>query len=465
MADYLTRFAADLARLDGVVYGMEREGVPIDLGVCAEIEGRALADAAETRRRLDAYAGERCGRPESEANWNYAKWLIGLLHSPRPHGLGLAPSPYFAKGRCKPGEVTTDARALEYLASVNPDHRAFLNDVRAYRRQQRMAGYARTWIDLAVRHEDGTHRLHPSFGMGDDADDRPGAKTGRFGIKNPPLQQVPRDKRKDPYRLRRAFVAPPGKLLVVADYSQLEVVILAHLCVVLGFGSGLADRLAPGAPDLHSATARYVFGEVLGQPGILSIPVEDVKASKEWGPFRDQIKAVRYGLNYGKGDYGFGNTLFEVDAKGEICGPPLGEERARKLTDALFAFDPEIPAFQAWMKEYAYTHRAAPSLRGRWAPLPGIRGDRWERGRAERQAMNWPMQAGGQEITAAAMLRIAARGLVQTLQVHDEIHVLADEDRAEAVAAEVKDAMEGAFPLRAYLKAEPKAGRNWEECK
>jgi DNA polymerase I-like protein with 3'-5' exonuclease and polymerase domains len=463
---YLARLADSLGDMGGVVYRMERQGVPVDLDVCAEIRDQASLDADRTRTWLDNYVGAYTGRLAWQHNWNYAQWLKDVVHGPRPGGLAIAKSPYWSKGKVRPDEVKLDGRALEYLASTCPEHRQFLNQVRQLRRQQRMATYAQTWINLAIPHKDGTHRLHPAFGMASDFDDRPGARTGRFGIKNPPLQQVPRDKKKDPYRLRRAFVAPPGHLLLVADYSQLEIVILAHLADAL-FGRGLlSSRLRPGSPDLHSATAKYVFGDVLGESGMLTVPVEDVKSHPVYGRFRDLIKAVRYGLNYGKGEWGFGNTLFELDASGDICGPPLGEKRAKTMMEALLSFDPEVAQFQDWVRTFIRKHKAMPSLAGRWFPHPNAAShDQWLANREWRQACNEPMQAGGQEVTAAAMVRLDQAGFTMTLQVHDEIHALVPEDKAEAKAKEMKDIMETAWPLRAYLKAEPKYGLTWESTK
>ena len=466
MVTALDRLDAALAATGRVVYAMERRGVCVDRDVCADIRDKAGADAVESRRWLDGYLGAHTGRLPWRSNWLYSEWLKDAVHGDRPGGLGIQKSPYKSKGKVKPGETCLDSRAIEYLAAVVPEHRAFLNRVRTYRRQLRVAAYAENWLELAVPHPDGTWRLHPAFGMAFDSDNRPGARTGRFGVKNPPLQQVPRDKRKDPYRLRRAFVAPPGKRLLVMDYGQLEVVILAHLSAVL-FGKGLlAARLEPGQPDLHSATARYVFGEVLGERGILDVPVGDIKAHPVYGRFRDLIKAIRYGLNYGKGEWGFGNTLFEVDANGEIAGPPLGEDRARGMIQALLAFDPEIKEFQDWARAYITKHHGMPSLAGRWIPLPDAGSeDEWKRNRAWRQACNFPMQAGGQEITAKAMVDLDAAGFDLVLQVHDELHAWVDEDRADLECHNMKTIAESAWPLRAYLKAEPKHGASWEGCK
>lgn len=471
----LSEYGERLRSLGRVVWRMESRGVPVDLEVCREISAKARADAAESLAWLNGYVGAYTGRvlthetdkgSKAGYNWNYADWLVEVLHGGPGRGLGIRPSKFGAKGEVRDGKITTDATALEWLAATTPEHREFLNRIRAFRRQERMAGYADSWIALAVLHPDGTYRLHPSFGMANDADDRPGARTGRFGLKNPPLQQVPKDKRKDPYRLRRAFVAPPGYVLVVADYSQLEVVILAHLFVRLFGDRSLADRLTPESPDLHSATAKFVFGDTLGNVLMRDMPVGDVKEDPEGGVFRDQIKRVRYGLNYRKGPWGFGNTLFELDNRGEIVGPPLGEERAQVLIDALYRFDPGIPAFHRWVDDYIAENLVMPSLLGRWFPFPDARSsERWRVRRAQRQATNWPMQSGGQEITAAAMIELDRLGFEMTLQVHDELHFLVREDDVARDEPLIRNAMENAVPLDAPLIAKPAHGRNWEEGK
>lgn len=451
-AEYHDRIQ-DLGR---VVYGMERVGVPIDLEVCREIEKQAGADEVASLARLDELAGTLAGR--TETNWAYWKWLAGFLHGDRPGGLGMPASPYCKKGKVKPDKVATDDRALEWLAQQNPEHRPLFKLLQDWRRQRRMKVYARSWIDLAIWHDDGTHRLHPSYGMASDADERVGAKTGRFGIKSPPLQQVPRDKRKDPYGLRRAFVAPRGKKLLVADQSQLELVVLAHICHRLFGATDLRDALLPGAPDLHSATALFVFGSVLGQADIAAAKVEDIKRDFAWK--RDAIKAIRYGLNYRKGAWGFGSTLFDEN------GDAIGEETAQTMIDALLEMHPEIGQFHAWTDNYIAEHRGMHSLMGRWGPFPdGAAREEWKRKRAQRQASNWPMQAGAQEIMMMSMISLHQRGFVQTLQIHDEIHALVDEDKAESAAKVMQETMERTVELDAPLRAEPSAGDSWQGCK
>lgn len=444
---------------------MERRGVPIDLEVCQDIRAQASSDETATRERLDALAGDLCGC--TETNWNYHGWLAPFLFDPRPTGLGIKPSEFCTKGRVKDDKLTTDGTALDWLASLNPEHRELLNLIRKLRQQHRVAGYATSWQELAIRHPDGSSRLHPSFGMANDTDTRPGAKTGRFGIKNPPLQQVPNDPRKDPYRLRRAFPAPPGYVLVVADYSQLEIVIMAHICHRLFGATGLRDRLYPGQPDMHSATAKYVFGDTLGNPEVLACTdLGQFKSDPVLKRFRDLVKRIRYGLAYGKGDYGFGNTLFELDSEGNIVGPPIGAEKAGVFKNALLDMDPEVRQFQEWVWNYGYEHQMFPSLLGRWDPGPSIRAkDKWISARKYRQWLNWPMQAGGQEVVFMVMIALAEAGFIQALQVHDELHFWVRPEDVDTSIPRIQEIGETTIVLDAPLTFKPHAGLNWEACK
>lgn len=456
-----------LRPLAPVVVGMERAGVPLDRDVAADIRLRAETDAMVTLSQLDDAAYSR-GCPPGSTNWNYWEWLAEFLHGDQPWSLGIPPSPYWKKGRVDlvGGEIKTDDRALEYLQAMYPEHRDLLFRIRQYRRQSRVANYTDSWIELAVPHPSGIWCIHPTFGLAFDADDRPGARTGRFGVKNPPLQQVPARKDKDPYRVRRCMVAPPGRRLIVADYSQLEVVILAHVCTRLFGSRGLSDKVRRGAPDMHSTTAKYVFGEVLGVEALKSIAVADIKKQAGW--YRDMVKAIRYGLLYGKGDYGFGWTLFMEDGV-----TPLGEKRAHEMRMALLDLDPEIVAYQAYILEFIRRHRAIVSLLGRWFPLPDAdpRAKEWAQHRAERQADNYPEQAGAAEVVIVAMIAAALcdvlrrLGFVLIMQVHDELIGHVPEDKADEACRVLKLHMEETIVLEADLQAEPHHGPNWEEAK
>lgn len=461
----LPQYADRLQKLGNVVYSMERHGVPISREVCSEIRAHALLDEASTKERLDSIAGVLCGR--TETNWNYHGWLAPFLFDPHPTGLGLEPSEFCTKGRVKGDKLTTDGTALDWLASQNEEYRELLNLIRLLRMQHRVANYAEGWLELAVQHPDGSWRLHPSFGMANDTDTRPGAKTGRFGIKNPALQQVPNDPRKDPYRLRRAFIAPPGKVMVVGDYSQLEIVVLAHICYKLFGATGLRNRLYPGQPDMHSSTAKFVFGDLLGTPEVLACTdLKLFKTDPGLKRFRELVKRIRYGLAYGKGGYGFGNTLFELDFEGNIVGPPIGEERATVFVDGVLDMDPELREFQAWVWEYGRAHEMMPSLQGRWDLGPSINShDQWIAKRKYRQWLNWPEQTGAQEIVLAAMIAMHEAGLDMSMQVHDELHFMVDPDKVDLVLPQIQLLGETTTLLEAPLSFKPHKGFTWEECK
>jgi DNA polymerase-1 len=442
-----------------VVVDMEYRGVPIDRDRCADVQ-RDFAGRAEKTHAELAFWAAGTGRDETP-NWNSAPQLVDFFHE----HLGMEPSPYQKKGKVRldEGKRSTDDRALEWLAGEYPEHRTGINLIRRLRKEERFERYAATWLDLAVKHPDGTYRLHPSFGLSNDNDDRAGAVTGRLAVKNPALQQVP-SRGEDAKLLRAIFCAPKGYRLISADFSQLEVVILAHICYRLFGATGLRDKLQPGQPDLHSLTAKYVFGEVLGDQRARVAPLADFKGPLKW--LRDLIKAIRYGLNYGKGAYGFGTTLFDAN------GNPLGEEKAQTLIDGLLAFDPEIREYQNWVWDFIREFEGIISLLGRWCPLPDANSIKeWLRNRCWRRALNYPMQSGGQEVTAAAMIMIffdvilRALGFFQIMQIHDEIVGLVPEDNAPKAVERVKWCMENALPLDAPLQVSAQHAERLSEAK
>ena len=463
--------AGFLGPLSEAVRAMEYRGVPVDLDRAAELESQFRKELDVTRQGLTEWAeaihvppmwNSKTRRDEFPPNWNSHDQLVRVLHG---DVLGLPPSPYMKKGAVPEGKVSTDDRALEWVSAANPEHRDGINLVRKLRKQERMLGYLVDWRELAVKHEDGW-RLHPSYGLSSDFDDRPGAVTGRFGVKNPPLQQVP-SRGEYGALLRSVFRAPPGKRLIVADYSQLEVVILAHICFMLFGATGLLHRLDRGVPDIHSATAKYVFGTVLGDEVARAADLSEFK-KKGTHPahLRDLVKAIRYGLNYGKGAQGFGVTLFTPS------GDPIGAERSQEMIDALLDMDPEIREYQDFTRRFIEEFHGYHSLLGRWLPLPlATSWKRGERNRAWRRALNYPMQAGGQEVTGSAMI-VAHRdevlrqlGAEMLLQVHDELIFWVPEDNADKATARVTEDMETALPLQAVLQAPAHHADRWNEAK
>jgi DNA polymerase-1 len=448
-----------LAPVGEVVIGMERTGIPVDLDQLRDIEARMAARGTELLAELAQWTGGR------EVNWNSWQQLAAWLHdAPEDGGLGLEPSPYCKKGEVADDKVSTDDRALEWIGGHNPDHRAPITALRNLRQCERMGRYARDWLDKALPHADGTWRLHPSFGLASDHDTRPGAVTGRFAVKNPPLNQVPRNPAKDPAGMRRAFVPPPGHRLVVVDYSQLEVVILGHLIATLfGDSDPLVAKLRSGE-DIHGPAARYIFGDLAGDEAVAGIPLPEFK--KRRPDLRDLGKIGIYGKNYGKGVEGFAWSTFLPS------GEPLGREKARLLVEGLDKFYPGVPRYQAFVRSWIERHAYIVSLFGRWQPMPAARSSaKGHRNRAWRQSLNYPMQAGGQEIMALALIRIAQDrelaewGFTLSLVVHDEIVGWAPEETAAACLERVKWHMTEAVSLLCTLRVEGNTGRNWLEGK
>lgn len=452
-----------LAPVGEVVVGMERTGVPVDLDVLRQIEADMARRATDLRAELTHWT------QGLEVNWNSWQQLAAWLHNtPAEGGLGLEPSPYWKKGEVAidEGEIKTDDRALEWLAGHNEAHRAPIAALRLLRQVERMGRYATDWLAKALPFGDGTYRLHPSFGLASDHDTRPGAVTGRFGVKNPPLNQVPRNPAKDPAGMRSAFVAPPGCRLIVVDYSQLEVVILGHLIALLfGDQDPLVLKLRSGE-DIHGPMARFVFGELGGDQEVASSNIALFKQVPKLKDLRDLAKQGIYGNNYGKGRKGFATSTFLPN------GEPLGDHRAGLLLDGLAKYYPGILHYQDFIREFIEREALIISLFGRWQPLPNAKSSKqgW-RNRAWRQALNYPMQASGQEIMALALILIAADpllkelGYVIALVVHDEIVGWAPEGNAQRALERVQELMCTSVELLCPLRAEGHHGPTWKACK
>lgn len=451
-----------LAPVGQAVVQMERTGIPVDTACLLDIQGRMADRSTELRKEL----GDWCPR---DINWASWQQLADWLHETENGSLGLEPSPFCKKGEVPDDKISTDDRALEWLAGHNPAHRAPITALRNLRQCERMGRYATDWLAKGIVWNDGTVRLHPTFGLGSDHDTRPGAVTGRFGVKNPPLNQVPRNPAKDPAGMRKAFVPPAGNRLIVVDYSQLEVVILGHILAgELGDADPLVIKLRSGE-DIHGPAARYIFGELAGDADVAAQPVGEFKNKKrpDLCALRDLGKVGIYGKNYGKGEVGFAWSTFLPN------GEPLGLEKAHLLTTGLDKFYPGVPHYQNKMvRPFIEREGIIVSLFGRYQPLPNARSPKqaW-RNRAWRQALNYPMQAGGQEIMAMALIAILNDpelrdlGYVMSLVVHDEIVGWAPEANADRALARVSYLMTETVRLRCPLRAEGHHGANWAAAK
>ena len=328
--------------------------------------------------------------------------------------------------RMKTGAWGTDSSVLQGLADQGVELPATILEWRQL--QKLKSTYADALVDQ-INPETG--RVHTCFAMAI-------ASTGRLSSTDPNLQNIP-IRTEEGSRIRHAFVAEPGHVLVSADYSQIELRLLAHVADI----PALKDSFARGE-DIHARTASEVFG----------IPMEGMDAMT-----RRRAKAINFGIIYGISGFGLARQL----------GIMPGE--ARGYIDRYFERYPGIRSYMERTKEEARINGYVVSPFGRRCWVPGIADKNpARRGYAERQAINAPLQGGAADIIKRAMVKLpaalAAAGLKSRmlLQVHDELLFEAPEDEAPRLAALVRDVMEHAAVLSVPLVVETGIGRSWADA-
>ncbi len=397
-------------RLIPVLLAMEREGVLVDAAELSRISVEFAARMAEMERDIHA----RAGRPFN-------------LASPKQLGEVLFDELRLPGGkRMKTGAWGTDAAVLQSLAE---DGHEIPARILAWRQ---LAKLKSTYADaLVTQINPATGRVHTSFAMAV-------TSTGRLSSTDPNLQNIP-VRSEEGGRIRRAFIAAHGHRLISADYSQIELRLLAHVADL----PSLKDSFARGE-DIHARTAAEVFG----------VPMAGMDALT-----RRRAKAINFGIIYGISAFGLARQL----------GTTPGE--ARLYIDAYFARYPGIRAYMERMKSLAREQGYVQTPFGRRCYIPGIN-DRnaARRAYAERQAINAPLQGGAADIIKRAMVRLApalaGSGLAARLllQVHDELLLEAPEAEAEATAALVGGVMREAASLSVPLVVATGIGANWAEA-
>ena len=325
------------------------------------------------------------------------------------------------------GHVTTSADVLERLKGLHP----VVAKVLEYRQLKKLLS---TYIEPLP------HMVNPTTGRVHTSYNQTGAETGRLSSSDPNLQNIPA--RTDLGReIRKAFVAAPGHLLLGADYSQVELRILAHIS---GDPTMLA-AFAKGA-DIHAHTASLIFG------------VPEDRVTKEQ---RRVAKMTNFAISYGVTGYGLAQRT------------SLDQETATKFIEAYFRTYPKVKEYIEQTKEFARAHGYVETLLGRRRYFPQLtskgRVSQNIRLAAERAAINHPIQGTAADIIKIAMIRLHRRlkeeGLrsAMILQVHDELVLEAPEEELEGAAELVKDVMEGAYNLKAPLKVDVERGPNWRD--
>lgn len=276
-----------------------------------------------------------------------------------------------------------------------------------------------------------TGRVHTSYHQAVTA-------TGRLSSSDPNLQNIP-IRTEEGRRIRQAFIAPPGNKIVAADYSQIELRIMAHLSQ----DSGLLTAFAEGL-DVHSATAAEVFG----------VGIDAVS-----GDQRRKAKAINFGLIYGMSAFGLGKQL------------GIGRNEAQEYIDLYFARYPGVAEYMARTRESAHDIGYVETLRGRRLYLPEINArNRQRQQAAERTAINAPMQGTAADIIKMAMLAVddwlATSGVDARLimQVHDELVFEVEASAVEELCATVTQLMSGVGVLDVPLLVEAGTGDNWDQA-
>jgi DNA polymerase-1 len=398
-----------------VLARLERRGIKIDLSVLDTIR-------AEFRARLDALKAEIFQLAGEEFTINSPKQVGHLLFET----LALHTKHGIKPKKTSTGALSTDHEVLEQLA----EHEPLPGKILEYRGLEKLQG---TYVDaLPKLVNPRTGRVHTSFNQAV-------AATGRLSSSDPNLQNIP-IRTTEGKRIRSAFVAgEEGWLLLAADYSQVELRILAHL----SGDETMCDAFREGA-DVHRATAARIFDK----------PQNEVTSE-----LRGRAKAINFGIIYGMGA---GRLSRETG---------ISVPEAREFITSYFEKYPKIKAFLDEQVELARQRGYAETLLGRRRPLPDLRaGNRMARSNAERMATNTPIQGSAADIIKIAMVRIDERLREEgwrshmLLQVHDELVFETPPDEVDRLEAMVIEEMSGAFALDVPLKVDVGRGVNWLEA-
>ncbi|WP_368417506.1 DNA polymerase I [Rhodovarius sp.] len=396
-------------RMIPVLAAMETAGIKVDGAELARIG----QDFTERLVVLEAEAHRVAGRAFNVAS---PKQLGEILFDE----MGLKGG---KKG--KTGAWSTDAKVLEELAAQGAE----LPKVVMEHRQ--LAKLKSTYVEGLTAQLAVDGRIHTDFAMAV-------TSTGRLSSNEPNLQNIP-IRTKEGMRIRQAFVAERGHLLMSADYSQIELRLLAHMADV----PTLRDAFAQGL-DIHSRTAADIFG----------LPLDGVDREA-----RRRAKAINFGIIYGMSAFGLAAQL------------GIGPGEARGIIDAYFQKYPGIRAEMDRLKQEAKTLGYVLSPFGRKLWIANIAAkDPILRSGAERQAINAPFQGGAAEVIKRAMVRVpralADAGLKarMLLQVHDELVLEVPETEMEATGRVLRDTMQNVAMLRVPLLVEVGQGRSWAEA-
>ena len=388
-----------------VLRGMEREGMLVDADVLRALGQDFKVHIAALTDEIAEMAGERI-------NLNSPKQLGELLFT----RLNI-PSPK--------KKISTNAEVLEQLSEDYPICAKILE----YRKYQKLQS---TYIDALIPMRDAGGRIHTRF-------DPVGTATGRISSSEPNLQNIP-VRTELGKAIRGAFIARPGWVLVDADYSQIELRVLAHIS-----GDPTMIHAFNEDQDIHARTAAEVYG----------VPLSQVT-----GQMRSASKAVNFGIVYGISEFTLARNI------------GVSRYEARDFIDRYFERYPGVKAYMDAAVQKGYAQGYVTTLMGRRRYLPELRSANFNlRSFGERCAMNSPIQGTAADIIKLAMIKVydtlreGGHRARLIMQVHDELIVEAPADEAEAVKALLKGCMEHIYPMSVPLKTDISIGGDWRACK
>ncbi len=396
--------------LVNVLYDMEKQGVRINEGALMEFSSRYNSELAQITKRIYELAGE-------EFNVNSTQQLGKILFEKLKIGHGV-------KKNKDSKNYKTTAEELEKYA----DESEIVRQLLRYRKVQKInSTYIEGFKPLIVK-----GKVHTTYNQSLTA-------TGRLSSMNPNLQNIP-VRTEEGRELRKLFIASEGNVLIDADYSQIELRLLAHF-------SGCKELIKAYCEggDIHALTASQVF----------NTPLEKVTPQ-----LRRAAKAVNFGIIYGISAFGLSNDL------------NIGAKRAKEYIDKYFETYSDVKEYMNKNVETATRDGFVKTLLGRRRVINELKASNYNvRSFGERAAMNMPLQGSSADIIKIAMINVAEKlktgGYKATLvlQVHDELIIDCPKEEAKEVAQLLKTEMENAVSLSVPLTVEVGVGDNWYETK
>lgn len=415
IADGLTSVYERLERpLVAVLARMEERGISVDRQILSRLSGELAQAAAGYEEEIYELAGEKLNIASPK---QLGDILFGKLNLP-------------GGAKTKTGQWSTSAQVLEDLAAEGHELPRKIVDWR------QLTKLKSTYTDaLPGFINPQTKRVHTSYAMA-------ATTTGRLSSSDPNLQNIP-VRTAEGRKIRTAFVAEQGHKLISADYSQIELRVLAHVANIPQLKQAFDDGI-----DIHAMTASEMFG----------VPVEGMPSE-----VRRRAKAINFGIIYGISAFGLANQL------------SISREEASQYIKTYFVRFPGIRDYMEATKEFAREHGYVETIFGRRAHYPEIKASNAQiRAFNERAAINAPIQGSAADIIRRAMVRMEdaldAAGLSarMLLQVHDELIFEAPEEEVEKTIPVIRNIMENAampaVSLSVPLQVDARAAHNWDEA-